>query len=59
MTPMQRLHIFTGHALHLKIINNNKHDFGTQKYEGVGGHLVAIAVEKSLDMKAWGYEGVV
>ena len=35
---------------------NNKHDFGTQKYEGVGGHLVAIAVEKSLE---WGYEGVV
>ena len=35
---------------------NNKHDFGSQKYEGVGGHLIAIAVEKSLE---WGYEGVV
>ena len=35
---------------------NNKHDFGTQKYEGVVGHLVAIAVEKSLE---WGYDGTV
>ena len=26
---------------------NNKHDFGKQKYIGVGGHLVAIAAEKS------------
>lgn len=33
---------------------NNKHDFGKQKYAGVGGHLFAIAAEKSA---AWGYEG--
>lgn len=35
---------------------NNKHAFGTQKYSGVGGHLFAIAVDKS---KQWGFEGVV
>lgn len=35
---------------------NNKHDFGTQKYSGVGGHLFAIAAEKSIE---WGYEGAV
>lgn len=35
---------------------NNKHDFGTQKYSGVGGHLFAIAVDKS---QQWGFEGVV
>ena len=36
--------------------HNNKHDFGSQKYEGVGGHLFAIAVDKSLQ---WGHDGVV
>lgn len=36
--------------------HNNKYEFGTQKYSGVGGHLFAIAVDKSLQ---WGYEGVV
>lgn len=35
---------------------NNKHDFGKQKYEGVGGHLFAIAVDKSME---WGYDGAV
>lgn len=35
---------------------NNKHDFGTQKYIGVGGHLFAIAVDKSVQ---WGFDGVV
>lgn len=34
---------------------NNKHEFGTQKYIGVGGHLFAIAADKSIE---WGYEGV-
>lgn len=33
---------------------NNKHDFGKQKYSGVGGHLFAIAADKSIE---WGYEG--
>ena len=33
---------------------NNKHDFGNQKYIGVGGHLFAIAADKSIQ---WGYEG--
>ena len=33
---------------------NNKHEFGSQKYEGVGGHLFAIAADKSIQ---WGYEG--
>lgn len=34
--------------------HNNKHDFGKQKYTGVGGHLFAIAADKSIE---WGYEG--
>ena len=34
---------------------NNKHDFGTQKYSGVGGHLFAIAVDRSI---AYGYGGL-
>lgn len=33
---------------------NNKHDFGKQKYVGVGGHLFAIAADKSVQ---WGYAG--
>ncbi|MBR1639208.1 MAG: hypothetical protein IJ688_07475 [Treponema sp.] len=33
---------------------NNKHDFGKQKYSGVGGHLFAITADKSVQ---WGYEG--
>lgn len=33
---------------------NNKHDFGKQRYTGVGGHLFAIAADKSIQ---WGYEG--
>lgn len=33
---------------------NNKHEFGKQKYTGVGGHLFAIAADKSIQ---WGYEG--
>ena len=36
--------------------HNNKHDFGSQKYIGVGGHLFAIAADKSIQ---WGYEGAV
>ena len=36
--------------------HNNRHDFGKQKYVGVGGHLFAIAVDKSFQ---WGYDGVV
>ena len=36
--------------------HNNKHEFGKQKYEGVGGHLFAIAVDKS---KQWGFDGTV
>jgi len=35
---------------------NNKHDFGNQKYTGVGGHLFAIAIDKSIQ---WGYEGAI
>ena len=35
---------------------NNKHEFGKQRYEGVGGHLFAIAVDKSLQ---WGFDGTV
>ena len=35
---------------------NNKHEYGKQKYEGVGGHLFAIAVDKSMQ---WGYEGAI
>ena len=34
---------------------NNKNDFGTQKYLGVGGHLIAIATEKSYE---YGHDGV-
>lgn len=34
--------------------HNNKYDFGTQKYTGVGGHLFAIAADKSMQ---WGYAG--
>jgi hypothetical protein len=34
--------------------HNNKHDTGNQKYIGVGGHLFAIAADKSIQ---WGYEG--
>jgi len=36
--------------------HNNVHDYGKQKYIGVGGHLFAIAAEKSIQ---WGYEGAV
>ena len=36
--------------------HNNKHEFGNQKYVGVGGHLFAIAAEKSIE---WGYEGAI
>lgn len=36
--------------------HNNKHDFGIQKYAGVGGHLFAIAVDKS---NQWGHGGAV
>ena len=35
---------------------NNKHEFGVQKYEGVGGHLFAIAADKSMQ---WGHGGAV
>ena len=34
---------------------NNRHDMGKQKYLGVGGHLFAIAADKSIQ---WGYGGV-
>jgi hypothetical protein len=36
--------------------HNNKYEFGTQKYTGVGGHLFAIAADKS---NVWGYEGAI
>lgn len=36
--------------------NNNKYEFGKQRFIGVGGHLFAIAVDKSFQ---WGHEGVV
>jgi len=36
--------------------HNNKHDFGEQTYLGVGGHLFAVAAEKSID---WGHGGYV
>ena len=36
--------------------HNNKYEYGSQKYVGVGGHLFAIAVDKSVE---WGYEGAV
>lgn len=35
---------------------NNIHVNGTQKYSGVGGHLFAIAVDKSIE---WGYNGYI
>ncbi len=34
--------------------HNNLHEYGSQKFSGVGGHLFAIAVEKSFD---YGYDG--
>ena len=34
--------------------HNNKHDTGKQKYKGVGGHLFAIAADKS---RQWGNGG--
>jgi phosphatidylethanolamine-binding protein (PEBP) family uncharacterized protein len=34
--------------------HNNIHSTGKQKYVGVGGHLFAIAADKSMQ---WGYEG--
>ena len=36
--------------------HNNKHEFAHQKYIGVGGHLFAIAADKSIE---WGYEGAI
>ena len=36
--------------------HNNKHEYGSKKYDGVGGHLFAIAIDKSFE---WGYDGVV
>lgn len=36
--------------------HNNKHDNGAQRYVGVGGHLFALACEKSIE---WGYDGAV
>ena len=36
--------------------HNNKHEYNKQKYVGVGGHLFAIAADKSME---WGYEGAV
>ncbi|GFI18738.1 hypothetical protein IMSAGC009_03915 [Lachnospiraceae bacterium] len=36
--------------------HNNKYEYGSQQYVGVGGHLFAIAVDKSVE---WGYEGAV
>ena len=35
---------------------NNKHEYGTQRFVGVGGHLFAIAADKSIE---WGYSGAV
>lgn len=35
--------------------HNNIHEYGSQKYSGVGGHLFAIAVEKSFDYDYDGY----
>lgn len=34
--------------------HNNKREYGVKKYSGVGGHLFAIAVDKSIQ---WGFEG--
>ena len=36
--------------------HNNKRLYGTQRYSGVGGHLFAVAVDKSIQ---WGYDGVI
>ena len=36
--------------------HNNKHEYNKQKYIGVGGHLFAIAADKSIE---WGYEGAI
>ena len=36
--------------------HNDVYGNGLKKYKGVGGHLFAIAVDKSLQ---WGHEGVV
>lgn len=36
--------------------HNNIHDYGYQKYEGVGGHLFAIAADISMKL---GYEGAI
>ena len=35
---------------------NNKFDLGKQRYLGVGGHLFAIAADKSIQ---WGFEGAI
>lgn len=35
--------------------HNNIHDFGSKKYSGVGGHLFAIAAEKSFEQGHSGY----
>ncbi len=35
---------------------NNIYEYNTQKYIGVGGHLFAIAADKSMD---WGFEGAI
>lgn len=36
--------------------HNNKHKYGVQMYSGVGGHLFAIAIDKSIQ---WGHGGAV
>ena len=36
--------------------HNNIHEYGSQKYIGVGSHLFAIAADKSIE---WGYEGAI
>ncbi len=36
--------------------HNNLHDFNSQKYSGVGGHLFAIAAEKSFE---YGFDGFI
>jgi hypothetical protein len=36
--------------------HNNKYRFGVQKYSGVGGHLFAIAADRSI---LWEHEGFV
>lgn len=33
---------------------NNDHEYGSKRYDGVGGHLFAIAADKSMQ---WGYDG--